>query len=271
MSLLEIKDLCCEVEGLEILKGVNLTIEDNEIVALLGPNGHGKSTLLNVIMGDPTYKVTKGQIIFKGQDITNLECDERSRLGVFASFQSPPSIQGVLSMDFFKMALNAHREKPVKLVEFYKALNDAYQAVDMDISYSERNLNDGFSGGERKRNEILQMNLLKPKLAILDEIDSGLDVDALDVVANNITKLHEENQTSFIIISHYSKLYQIVKPTKTVVIVDGKVAVSGDGQLALDVATKGYSYLKSKYGVSIKKSKKKDNVILENCAVKVTS
>ena len=182
MNELVIKNLHVSVDDVEILKGVNLTIKKGEIVALLGPNGHGKSTLLAAIMGNPRYKVTEGSITLDGEDVLSMEVDERSRKGLFLAFQNPSEIQGVVTADFYKSAINVRREKKVNLYEFYKMIQKASDEVKLPFDMVNRHLNDGFSGGEKKRNEILQMLLLKPDFAMLDEIDSGLDVDAINTV-----------------------------------------------------------------------------------------
>ncbi len=268
MENLEIKDLHVEVEGKEILKGVNLVINSHDTLALLGPNGHGKSTLLNAIMGHPRYKVTQGSIIMDGEDVLKMSVDERSKKGLFFAFQNPPEVAGVVNMDFFKQMINAHREKPVSLFEFYKLLENGYKAVNLPDEMNTRHLNEGFSGGEKKRNEILQLLLLSPSLALLDEIDSGLDVDALKLVSDAISKKQKEGM-SFIVISHYSKLFELIKPNKTAIMIDGKIAVQGDGSLVKRVDNEGYEWIHKEYGISLKKSE--DKVIsIETCAVKTT-
>ena len=186
MATLIIKDLHAEVEGKEILKGVNLTIHDNETVALLGPNGHGKSTLLNVIMGHPKYVVTQGSITFDNEDVLNKTTDERAKLGLFLAMQNPSEVPGVINSDFLRAALNAKSDKPISTYKFYKLLDSATKEVKMPFDLATRSLNEGFSGGEKKRNEILQLVLLQPKISMLDEIDSGLDVDAIQIVADVI-------------------------------------------------------------------------------------
>lgn len=268
MYKIKIEDLHCIADNTnEILKGIDLEINKGDIISLLGPNGHGKSTLFNVLMGDPTYKITKGKIYFDDVDITSYSPDQRSKLGMFLSFQSPVSIPGVVSMDFYRLAMNSHREKPMKMIEYYRILEKAYKDLNMDFSYSQRFLNDGFSGGERKKNEILQMSLLNPEFCMVDEIDSGLDVDALNVIAENINRMVKENNTTFMIISHYSKLFGLVKPNRTVVIIDGKIVLDEDGSLASKVAENGYSYLTKNYNIRIKKEETKQD-ILGTCANK---
>lgn len=267
MKNIRIVDLHCSVDNVEILKGVNLTINSGDCLALLGPNGHGKSTLINVIMGNPNYVITQGKIYLDDEDITDLSPDEKSKKGMFLGFQSPVAVPGVMSMDFFKMAINAHRENPIRLGEYYRLLERTYKNLNMDSSYAQRNLNDGFSGGEKKRNEILQMLLLRPDFAMLDEIDSGLDVDALNDISKAILECIKEYKTTFVIISHYSKLLQSVKPNRTVVIVDGKVAVDTDGSLTEKISQNGYSVLTKEYGIKIEK-KEKQAQLLGTCLVK---
>lgn len=267
MKELVIKDLVVDAGQNRILKGLNLTIRAGDVLALIGPNGHGKSTLLNALMGNPDYHIQEGSIILDGEDITNLSPDERSKRGLFMAFQNPPEIEGVSSMDFFKLSINSHLDKPISLFEYYKALEEGYKKVKLDSNMKERSLNLGFSGGEKKRNEILQMNLLKPRLALLDEIDSGLDVDALKTIGDNVLDLKKEAGTTFVIISHYEKLYERLKPNRTACIINGVVAVEGDGDLAMKVATEGYHYLEKEYNISIERRKTKVP-LLEVCAVK---
>lgn len=266
MQNLVINNIYTSVDNLEILKGVSLDIEKGNCIALLGPNGHGKSTLLNVIMGNPVYKINSGTILLDGKDLSSLTVDERSRKGIFLAFQNPVDVSGVQSMDFYRAMINARSEKPIPLVKFYKTVNDAYNAVSLDPKLISRNLNEGFSGGEKKRNEILQMLLVKPDLALIDEIDSGLDVDALKLIADVINKLKEEG-TTFIIISHYDRLYDLVNVNKTAVMIDGKIALTGDSRLAKRISKEGYNFLKKEYNIDIiKKEKEKQSIGV--CAVK---
>ncbi len=203
MAKLEIKNLWVKVADIHILKGVNLTIQDHETVALLGPNGHGKSTLLSSIMGHPKYEITEGEILLDGKNVREMEVDERSRAGLFLGMQHPSEVPGVINSDFLKAAINVRREKPINLVELYKKLDDASKQMKIPMELSHRHLNEGFSGGERKRNEILQLLLLKPSIAMLDEIDSGLDVDALQAVSEAIKKIQRETKMSFLIKIYY--------------------------------------------------------------------
>ncbi len=268
MKELDIIDLSCEADGRPILKNLNLTIKKGDSLALLGPNGHGKSTLLNVILGNPNYKVTSGKILLDGEDLLKRSTDERSKKGIFMAFQNPPDVPGVVTRDFFRARRNAHQEKPVSLLKFYQATTKAYEEVSLDSSMASRHLNEGYSGGEKKRNEILQMLLLKPELALLDEIDSGLDVDALKIISDVINKRKEEG-TTFIIVSHYDRLYDLVHANRTAVIVNGRVAKEGDASLAKRISKEGYSFLEKEDGIKLEKEEKAPNqVSIGACAVK---
>lgn len=265
MSRLVIKDLHVNVDDINILKGLNLEIKDGEVHALIGPNGHGKSTLLSVIMGHPRYSVIKGSIFFDDRDILEMSVDERSKAGLFLAMQYPLEINGVSNMDFLKAAINAHQEKPVSLYKFIKDFENYSKEVGFNIDMASRHLNEGFSGGEKKRNEILQMRLLNPLLALIDEIDSGLDVDGLEMIAKAINSMLD-GKFSCLIISHYSKLYKLIKPTHVHIIVDGRIVTSGDKSLIDRVDLEGYKWLEKEYGVSI--SKEKSKVMLGSCTVK---
>jgi len=268
MAKLIIKELHAEVDGKEILKGVNLTVDDHETVALLGPNGHGKSTLLNVIMGHPKYVVTKGSITFDDVDVLSLSIDERAKLGLFLGMQNPCEIPGVINSDFLRAAINVRKEKPVSTYNFYKMLDKASKEVKMPFDLATRSLNEGFSGGEKKRNEILQMILFEPKIAMLDEIDSGLDVDAIQVVGDIIQRLQKEEK-GFFIISHYARLYDLVKPTRAVVMINGKIALDGGYDIAKRIDQEGYEFIKTEYGIEIAKDEANMNkVSIGSCAVK---
>jgi Fe-S cluster assembly ATP-binding protein len=256
MALLEIKNLWVKVADIHILKGVNLTVRDHETVALLGPNGHGKSTLLSAIMGHPKYEITEGEVLLDGKNVLEMEVDERSKAGLFLGMQHPSEVPGVINSDFLKAAINVRREKPISLAELYKKLDDATKQMKIPLELSNRHLNEGFSGGERKRNEILQLLLLKPSIAMLDEIDSGLDVDALQSVATAISKMIQELPISFLIISHYARLFQMIKPTRVVVMINGRVAVEGGPEIITKIDGSGYEWLTKEYGISIKKEDK---------------
>lgn len=264
MAKLEIKNLWVKVADVHILKGVNLTIQDHETVALLGPNGHGKSTLLSSIMGHPKYEITEGEILLDGKNVREMEVDERSRAGLFLGMQHPSEVPGVINSDFLKAAINVRREKPINLVELYKKLDDASKQMKIPMELSHRHLNEGFSGGERKRNEILQLILLKPSIAMLDEIDSGLDVDALQAVSEAIKKIQRETKMSFLIISHYARLFQMIQPTRVVVMINGRIAVEGGPEVITKVDGSGYEWLTKEHGISIKKEDKNAKPISMN-------
>lgn len=270
MKSLKIENLHVEVEGKEILKGVNLEINEGEILALLGPNGHGKSTLLAAIMGNPRYKVTKGSVIFDGKDVLSMSVDERSKVGLFLAFQNPSEIPGVVSADFFKGAMNAHRDSKIKLFEFYRSLEEACKEVNLPFDMVNRNLNDGFSGGEKKRNEILQMILLNPNIAMLDEIDSGLDVDAVNTVSQCIVKQNREKNTGFLVISHYARLFDLIHPSKAAIMVNGKIVTVGDSSLITRIDKEGYEWIEKEFNVSIKKEEDQpmNKVSIGVCATK---
>ena len=267
MSRLVIKDLRAAVNGIEILKGINLEMDLNEIHALLGPNGHGKSTLLGVLMGNPKYEVLEGSITWNGEDLLAMSVDERSRKGLFLAMQYPQEIPGVTVSDFMKAAINAHQDKPVSLYKFIKSLENAAKEVNLPLDMVHRFINEGFSGGEKKRNEILQMLVLKPQLAMLDEIDSGLDVDALKVIANAINKLKEETGFGCLLVSHYARMYDLVHPTHVHVIVNGRIVVSGDENIVKKIDTQGYEWIKKELGIEIKKEERVMNTVsIGTCA-----
>ena len=257
MSKLLIKNLYVSVENKEILHGVNLSISSNETIALLGPNGHGKSTLLQAIMGNPHYTITKGAITLDGKNVLAMTIDERSKAGLFLAMQYPSEVPGVNSAEFLKSAINAREEKPLSLYQFYSKINAAYKEMSIPLEMSNRSLNEGFSGGEKKRNEILQMILLNPKIAILDEIDSGLDVDALKIVAKVIVKTQKEREIGFLIISHYARLYSLLKPTKAEIMVNGRIVAEGGPELINKVDEKGFEWIRDELGIEIEKEEEK--------------
>jgi Fe-S cluster assembly ATP-binding protein len=269
MSQLVIKNLQVAVKGQPILRGVNLTVSEGETVALLGPNGHGKSTLLAAIMGNPAYTVTGGSIELDGQDILKMTPDLRSKAGLFLAMQYPSEIPGLNSADFLKAAMNAHREKPMSLFEFYNSLQNAYKDMGIPFEMSKRNLNEGFSGGEKKRNEMLQMKLLKPKIAMLDEIDSGLDVDAMQIVAEAIRK-EQARGAGFLVVSHYARLYNMINPTRAVVLVNGRIVAEGGPEIVTKIDTKGYEWIKDELGIEIEKEEggAMNTVSIGACATK---
>lgn len=267
MKELIIKNLHVNIEGTEILKGVNLEIRDDEVHALMGPNGNGKSTLLSAVMGHPKYEVTKGSITLNGEDVLAMGIEERSQAGLFLGMQYPQEVPGVLNSDFLKAAINAHRDQPIDLFEFIKSMDHVTQELELSEDLAHRFLNEGFSGGEKKRNEIVQMRLLNPDFAMLDEIDSGLDVDALSVVADSILKAKEETGVGLLIISHYGRFYDLIKPTHVHVMMNGKIVTSGGQELAHRIDQEGYEKLAKELGVEMKKPAEKQVISVESCAV----
>ncbi|EVS38903.1 vegetative protein 296 [Staphylococcus aureus M1363] len=248
-STLEIKDLHVSIEDKEILKGVNLTINTDEIHAIMGPNGTGKSTLSSAIMGHPSYEVTKGEVLLDGVNILELEVDERAKAGLFLAMQYPSEITGVTNADFMRSAINAKREEgqEINLMQFIKKLDKNMDFLDIDKDMAQRYLNEGFSGGEKKRNEILQLMMLEPKFAILDEIDSGLDIDALKVVSKGINQMRGENFGA-LMITHYQRLLNYITPDKVHVMYAGKVVKSGGPELAKRLEEGGYEWVKEEFG-----------------------
>ncbi|PXW91415.1 iron-regulated ABC transporter ATPase subunit SufC [Streptohalobacillus salinus] len=249
-STLEIRNLHVEIEGKEILKGVDLTIKGGEFHAIMGPNGTGKSTLASAIMGHPKYEVTKGEILIDGKDVLEMEVDERAKAGLFLAMQYPSEISGVTTSDFLRSSINAHREEgdEIPLMKFIKEMDNAMDYLEMDKNMSQRYLNEGFSGGEKKRNEILQLMLLKPAIGILDEIDSGLDIDALKVVSKGINKLRNEN-FGCLIITHYQRLLNYVTPDYVHVMMQGRVVKSGGPELVDRLESEGYEWIKEEFGI----------------------
>ncbi len=249
MKTLEIRNLHVKVEDKEILKGVDLTVRENEIHALMGPNGNGKSTLLAAIMGNPKYEVTEGEIIYDGKDLLAMPVNERSIAGLFLAMQYPQEIPGVTNSDFLRAAMNVRRESPVSLFAFIKAMEKTINDLQMKEDLAHRFLNEGFSGGEKKRNEILQMMMLKPSLAMLDEIDSGLDVDALRIVADTVNRTQKETGMSLIVVSHYERFLEFVNPQYTHILVDGRIVAEGGPELAARIDTEGYDWIYREYNV----------------------
>jgi Fe-S cluster assembly ATP-binding protein len=240
--LFAIEDLHVNVEGKEILKGVNLALNRGEVHALMGPNGSGKSTLANALMGHPRYQVTKGRVLLNGEDILPLSADQRARRGMFLAFQYPLEIPGVKVRHFLRMAVRAAKAQEPSVTEFRKQLFDKMAMLEMDRSFAERYLNEGFSGGEKKRNEILQLAMLEPAMAILDETDSGLDIDALRIVAGGINKLAGPDR-AMLLITHYQRILSYVEPHFVHVLFDGRVVRSGGKELALELEAKGYDWI----------------------------
>ncbi|MEE3486868.1 MAG: Fe-S cluster assembly ATPase SufC [Bulleidia sp.] len=278
MKDLVIKDLHVSVEDKEILKGVSLTVRENEVHALMGPNGNGKSTLLAAIMGHPRYKVTSGSITYDGKDVLAMSVDERSRAGLFLAMQYPQEIPGVTNNDFLRAAINARRDTPVPLFTFIKSMEKTIKDLQMKEDLAFRFLNEGFSGGEKKRNEIVQMEMLKPSLAMLDEIDSGLDVDAMHIVGDAVNKLRDETHMSLMIVSHYERFFDLIEPQFTHVLVDGKVVMEGDGDLARRVDREGYDWIYKELNIvpaaaaANDENVKRNNVgTLGSCAVRTAA
>jgi len=246
MADLVIRGLHASIDGAEILKGVDLELSKGEVHAIMGPNGSGKSTLAHVLMGHPAYEVTGGEVIFKGEEVLELEPNERSQLGLFLAFQYPAAIPGVTVANFLRMAVNAHRrdedgnENPIRIPEFRKLLQESMEQLKIDRSMTSRYLNDGFSGGEKKRMEMLQMAMLRPKIAILDETDSGLDIDALRIVADGVNSLVGPEMGA-LVITHYSRLLKYIKPDHIHVLVGGRVVRSGGPELADELERDGYT------------------------------
>ena len=250
-STLEIKDLHVSIEDKEILKGVNLTINTGEVHAIMGPNGTGKSTLSSAIMGHPSYEVTQGEVLLDGVNILELEVDERAKAGLFLAMQYPSEITGVTIADFMRSAINAKREEgqEINLMQFIKKLDKQMDFLDIDKDMAQRYLNEGFSGGEKKRNEILQLMMLEPKFAILDEIDSGLDIDALKVVSKGINEMRGEDFGA-LMITHYQRLLNYITPDKVHVMYGGKVVKSGGPELAKRLEEEGYEWVKEEFGAT---------------------
>jgi len=245
--MLKIKDLHATVDGKKILKGVNLEVKPGEIHAIMGPNGSGKSTLASVIAGNEDFEITKGSVFFEGEDLEDDSPEERAHKGIFLSFQYPVEIPGVSVTNFMKTAINESRKargmEDMPANQMLKLIREKSELLDIDRKFLSRSLNEGFSGGEKKRNEIFQMAMLEPKLAILDETDSGLDIDALRIVANGVNKLKSKDN-AVIVITHYQRLLEYIIPDKVHVIHDGKIVKSGSKELALQLEEKGYDWLK---------------------------
>ena len=247
MAELEIQNLHVSAGDKEILKGVDLNVEAGEIHALMGPNGSGKSTLANAIMGNPALDVTEGKIIFKGEDITDASPDERSRMGLFMAFQYPVAIPGVTITKYLRMVMNAHREAAgedeISLKDFRKTVEEAMELTHIPKEFSSRYLNDGFSGGEKKRLEVLQLALQRPDIAVLDETDSGLDIDALNVVSNGVNAVKDETGMGVLIITHYKRILDHVRPDRVSIIADGRIVTEGGPELVDELESKGYGWI----------------------------
>ncbi len=249
--LLEIKDLHAGIEGKEILKGLNLRVNKGEVHAIMGPNGSGKSTLSKVLAGHPSYEVISGEVIYEGQNLLEFEPDERARMGLFLAFQYPVEVPGVSNSQFLRLAYNEkmkhHGEEELDPLEFNDYLKEKAKIVEMDPSFFKRSVNEGFSGGEKKRNEILQMAVLDPKLAILDETDSGLDIDALRIVAEGVNKLRGP-ENAIILVTHYQRLLNYIEPDFVHVLAGGKIVKEGGKELALELEERGYDWVKTVSG-----------------------
>lgn len=249
--MLEIKDLHASINGKEILKGIDLVIRPGEIHALMGQNGAGKSTLSNVLVGNPAYEVTRGSVTFNGKDLLALKPEERAHEGLFLSFQQPVEIPGVSMINFMRAAINAkrkyHNQEPLSAGDFLKMMREKRKIVELDSKLANRSVNEGFSGGEKKRNEIFQMAMLEPTLSILDETDSGLDVDALRIVAEGFNKLRTP-ETSALVITHYQRLLDYLKPDIVHVLLNGRIVKTGGPELALEIEKKGFDWIKAEVG-----------------------
>lgn len=256
MSVLEIRNLHAGIEGREILRGVNLSVGQGEVHALMGPNGTGKSTLAYALMGHPNYQVTAGEVWFKGQNILELEPDQRSHLGLFLAFQYPVSIPGVSVANFLRTAINAHRkaanaqDKGISIPEYRKLLKERMDMLKMDHSFAGRYLNEGFSGGEKKRAEVLQMATLQPEIAVMDETDSGLDIDALRIVSEGVNTLRGP-KLGVLVITHYQRILNYIKPDFVHIMMEGRIVETGGADLALHLEEHGYDWLREKNGVKV--------------------
>jgi Fe-S cluster assembly ATP-binding protein len=245
--MLKIENLHVEIDGNEIVKGLDLEVGKGEIHAIMGPNGSGKSTLANVLMGHPRYEVTQGSVTFEGEDVLELEPDERAKMGMFLAFQYPSEVPGVSVANFLRTAVNSVREEELSPMEMYRLLQEKMAVMKMDPKFAERYLNEGFSGGEKKRNEILQMLMLDPRLAIMDETDSGLDIDALQVVARGVNELRGP-EFSAVIITHYQRILRYIDPDRVHVMLDGRLVTSGERELADELEDRGYDWVRQEFG-----------------------
>jgi Fe-S cluster assembly ATP-binding protein len=245
--MLKIENLHVEIDGNEIVKGLDLEVGRGELHAIMGPNGSGKSTLANVLMGHPRYEVTEGSVTYEGEDVLELEPDERAKMGMFLAFQYPSEVPGVSVANFLRTAVNSVREQELSPMEMYKLLQEKMAVMRMDPKFAERYLNEGFSGGEKKRNEILQMLMLEPRLAILDETDSGLDIDALQVVARGVNEMRGP-EFSAVLITHYQRILRYIEPDRVHVMLDGRLVTSGGKELAEDLEEKGYDWVRQEFG-----------------------
>ena len=254
MAHLEIRNLHVQADDKKILNGVDIDVRSGEVHALMGPNGSGKSTLANAIMGHPSLEVTEGQILLDGEDITEAEPDERARMGLFMAFQYPVAIPGVTITKYLRMVMNAHREHrgepEIPLKEFRKTVEAAMELTNVPKEFASRYLNEGFSGGEKKRLEILQLALQQPKIAVLDETDSGLDIDALNVVAHGVNTVAKGNDMGTLIITHYQRILHLVQPDRVSIMFDGRIVKEGGPQLVEQLESKGYGWIREEVGAS---------------------
>ncbi len=264
----KINKLHAKVEDKEILKGIDLEINAGEIHAIMGPNGTGKSTLSSVVMGHPKFDVTSGSILLNDESLIEMSVDERARKGVFLAMQYPQEISGITNSDFLRAAMNAKTDEETNLYTFIKKMDSAIADLKMNSDLAHRYLNEGFSGGEKKRNEILQMKLLEPKIAILDEIDSGLDVDALKIVGENVMEMAKDRSKDigFLVITHYQRLLDYIKPDFVHIMLNGKIVMSGDSKLALKVENEGYDWIKKELGIKDEVESKR--ISIGSCATK---
>jgi Fe-S cluster assembly ATP-binding protein len=254
MSKFEIRNFHVSIEDKEILKGVDLTVNSGEVHAIMGPNGTGKSTLASAVMGHPKYEVTQGEVYLDDINILELEVDQRARAGLFLAMQYPAEVPGVTNSDFMRQAIKATSNKDIGLFEFAMRYENMIEELKMRPDLAHRYLNEGFSGGEKKRNEILQLKMMKPKFAILDEIDSGLDVDALKIVGENISNLMNDS-FGCILITHYQRILDYIKPDKVHIMIDGKIVLSGGKELIEKIDKKGYTWIKDEYGIEYDEGK----------------
>jgi Fe-S cluster assembly ATP-binding protein len=238
--MLEIKDLHVKAENKKIIKGVNLSFQKGDVVAIMGPNGNGKSTLLKAIMKHPKYEITKGYITYKGKKISDMQTDEIAKESIFFASQSPQEVSGVLNIDFIRAAMKSQSGKEPDIFSFYKNIKREAEELKLPSDYDKRSVNEGFSGGEKKKSEIVQLIMLDPDVILLDEIDSGLDVDSLNTIANKINQIIENKNKILIMVSHYERLFKLVKPNKAVVIIDGKISASGGYEIIQRIDKDGY-------------------------------
>ncbi len=273
MPILKIENLHAQVDDIKILKGVNLEIKGGQTHAIMGPNGTGKSTLASVIMGHPRYEVTEGSITLDGENLLDMSTDERARAGLFLGMQAPQEVPGVTNSDFIKTAMNARLKEGenVSLFKFIREFDQAVAKLKMREDLPHRYLNDGFSGGEKKRNEILQMRMLKPSIAILDEIDSGLDIDALKTVGENVTEMQSEDR-GFLLITHYQRLLDYIKADTVHVMMQGRIVKSGDAELVKRIDQDGYDWIKDEVGIEdervVPEAEKEEQTMLGSCATR---